>query len=195
MKTLAFCAAAALSLIASSAQALTYFAQRDVGNGVLELSITTDDTLGILATDNILDWTIVLHQGQISYTLEGIDGADNSTHEIVGTALTATARHLSFDFSALGRAYFLVQAPSVGSGETFWCVQASGCTNSPVLPAEVLLAGPNAAARTFLNQSGNQIIASVREAVLVPEPATWALMISGFGLAGATLRMRRRLAV
>jgi hypothetical protein len=29
----------------------------------------------------------------------------------------------------------------------------------------------------------------------VPEPATWALMIGGFGLAGASLRARRRLAM
>jgi hypothetical protein len=29
----------------------------------------------------------------------------------------------------------------------------------------------------------------------VPEPATWAMMIAGFGLAGATLRRRRALAV
>ncbi|MBS0361220.1 MAG: PEPxxWA-CTERM sorting domain-containing protein [Proteobacteria bacterium] len=28
----------------------------------------------------------------------------------------------------------------------------------------------------------------------VPEPASWALMIAGFGLAGATLRRRRMLA-
>jgi hypothetical protein len=34
---------------------------------------------------------------------------------------------------------------------------------------------------------------AVPEAVIVPEPATWALMIMGFGLAGATLRGRRRL--
>ncbi|PZQ65249.1 MAG: hypothetical protein DI570_02460 [Phenylobacterium zucineum] len=29
----------------------------------------------------------------------------------------------------------------------------------------------------------------------VPEPATWALMIGGFGMAGATLRRRRQLAI
>ena len=28
----------------------------------------------------------------------------------------------------------------------------------------------------------------------VPEPATWAMMIGGFGLAGATLRRRKALA-
>lgn len=41
----------------------------------------------------------------------------------------------------------------------------------------------------FLNDSGNPFIAV--DAV-VPEPRTWALMISGFGLAGAALRRRRR---
>ncbi|TAJ74893.1 MAG: PEP-CTERM sorting domain-containing protein [Phenylobacterium sp.] len=30
--------------------------------------------------------------------------------------------------------------------------------------------------------------------VAVPEPATWALMIGGFGMAGATLRRRRAVA-
>jgi len=33
--------------------------------------------------------------------------------------------------------------------------------------------------------------ARIFEAGAVPEPATWALMISGFGMAGATLRRRR----
>ena len=30
--------------------------------------------------------------------------------------------------------------------------------------------------------------------VAIPEPATWAMMISGFGLAGAAVRRKRRLA-
>ena len=33
------------------------------------------------------------------------------------------------------------------------------------------------------------------ESAAVPEPASWALMISGFGLAGTMLRQRRRLAI
>lgn len=44
----------------------------------------------------------------------------------------------------------------------------------------------------FLNDDGNAFVAI--DAV-VPEPQTWALMISGFGLAGAALRRRRRGAV
>lgn len=35
---------------------------------------------------------------------------------------------------------------------------------------------------------------STRAQTVVPEPATWALMIAGFGLAGGTLRSRRRTA-
>jgi ethanolamine utilization microcompartment shell protein EutS len=34
----------------------------------------------------------------------------------------------------------------------------------------------------------------LKESVAVPEPASWALMISGFGMAGAILRHRRRIA-
>jgi len=55
----------------------------------------------------------------------------------------------------------------------------------------------------FVNTAGNPgsgmyldsvALYDVSEPGAVPEPATWALMISGFGLAGTALRQRRRLA-
>jgi hypothetical protein len=38
----------------------------------------------------------------------------------------------------------------------------------------------------------NLTVTGTRLTSAVPEPATWALMISGFGLAGAALRRERR---
>jgi len=41
------------------------------------------------------------------------------------------------------------------------------------------------------NGDNTQFITAAVNTALVPEPATWALMIGGFGLAGAMLRRRR----
>ena len=38
----------------------------------------------------------------------------------------------------------------------------------------------------------NNLTVSVQEVGAVPEPATWGMMIFGFGIAGVTLRVRRR---
>ncbi|HEY3949391.1 PEPxxWA-CTERM sorting domain-containing protein [Phenylobacterium sp.] len=48
---------------------------------------------------------------------------------------------------------------------------------------------------TFTPDVDVQELASGRNILGVPEPATWALMIAGFGLAGAALRRQRQLAV
>lgn len=56
--------------------------------------------------------------------------------------------------------------------------------------------GDNILAFSSRNQSGYALLdeVSVTGAAAVPEPTTWALMIGGFGLAGAALRRRQRLA-
>lgn len=47
----------------------------------------------------------------------------------------------------------------------------------------------------FTPDNTNAIAADIVARALVPEPATWAVMITGFGLAGAALRRRRTPAV
>lgn len=48
---------------------------------------------------------------------------------------------------------------------------------------------------SFTDDNSNAIAADIVARALVPEPAGWALMITGFGLTGATLRRRRTPAV
>ena len=50
--------AALLTCTAAAAQAATYVSSHGVGAGTVAISITTDDTIGSLTKDNILDWTI-----------------------------------------------------------------------------------------------------------------------------------------
>ncbi|MBS0504308.1 MAG: PEP-CTERM sorting domain-containing protein [Proteobacteria bacterium] len=47
---------------------------------------------------------------------------------------------------------------------------------------------------TFLNPTALDLIAfdAIGYDVAVPEPATWAMMIAGFGFVGAAMRRRRR---
>jgi hypothetical protein len=65
---------------------------------------------------------------------------------------------------------------------------------SPALSPAGSAIGGNSFEHQDFQGSGNRILSgTVHEAVAaVPEPTSWALMIAGFGLAGATLRARRR---
>jgi len=187
------CGAIALLAFAATAAsaATTYVASRDVGSGFLNLSITTDDTLGVLATANILDWDITVTNGLDTFRLQGPGGLNNSQRRVEGSALTATASDLLFDFSSNVFQAFLVQTPDLGSGLQGWCVGTRRTCSEPAVEAII---ADTSGTITVTPRTGNQIIASVAGPLGVPEPTTWALMIGGFGMAGAALRSRRRIA-
>jgi hypothetical protein len=97
--------------------------------------------------------------------------------------VTATAQHIYFNFSGSDAGYFAFQSGGAYTGDHYWCsatgnqgvdCYAGGQTATPVEVFDT--------STQFQSYSGNQIIASV-----VPESATWALMLAGFaglGLAG-----------
>jgi hypothetical protein len=182
MRTLILALAA--SLCALSAQATTYVSSHAVGAGSVQLSITTDDTIGVLDEDNILDWTISMTNMGTTFTLFGPASGDNSRIQIDGSAFKATATDLTFDFNATNA---LVLFQSTGLGRELYCLQGRPCFDNGG-GAEFVSPAPGFTGSARVARSGELSVA----AVAVPEPASWALMLVGFGGLGAMLRARPR---
>ncbi|HEY2357324.1 MAG TPA: PEPxxWA-CTERM sorting domain-containing protein [Phenylobacterium sp.] len=202
MKTRTLAAAlAALGLAASSAQATVYTVNDAVGAGGVTGSITTDGSLGILGSTAITDWNLTLNDGSSTFNLHGpLSGANSQLDDNSGVALTATAAGLFFNFAGTASSFVLFQAPSIGSSINFWCINdlSSPCGTS-FFPAgttglsEVVRVGSG----TVIRQAYSGVVQIATTVGTgpngggVPEPATWAMMLLGFGGVGALLRRRR----
>jgi PEP-CTERM motif-containing protein len=172
---------------ASAADATIYVANRTVGStGSVSLSITTDDTVGALTPANILAFNIFVSDGVNNFTLTEA----NSIAFAVGLDLTATATDLSFNYDGAG--YFIFRAP-LGGGP-FLCLQAATPCFDFAAPGEGLEPVSPDNVYEITRYTGTQIVASVAEGG-VPEPATWAMMLVGFGAIGMAMRRNRRRAV
>lgn len=194
MKLETFCATACLLLVSagSAAADITYVANRTVGEGTLDLSITTDGTLGVLTTANILDWSLVLDDGFTVRTLEGPGGLNNSQARVSDRpSLSATASDLLFDFDVvsdfLNPSAFIIQIVNGGDGgvfEPFWCIAYSSCVGQ-----QTESFSPDGLTVQQSDRAGLFIVGSVNS--VVPEPAAWVLAILGFAAAGTALRRQR----
>jgi hypothetical protein len=180
-------AAIVATALAGTAHAATYVSTRTIGTATANLSITTDDTIGTLTADNIVDWAITLTTVSGSASLQGPNSGDTSKLIFKGSALSATATKLQFDFSAAGEAYFAFQ--STLGDRSLYCVQTVNCFDQ-TRGEEIISLGPLFQDFQRDTRTGVVTIASVGGAV--PEPANWALMIGGFGIVGGAMRTRRR---
>lgn len=153
-------------------------------DAILNLTATTTDAIqligptftqtglaGTFSFVSALDSNVVLLSGTFSqYWIQGVEGALNGAlNSVNGTA------DFKSDVAALGGVY------DDNFGFTF-----SSITSNPTgRPTGYVL--ENGALKSF---TGNNVAGTF--AGVVPEPGTWALMILGFGGAGAMLRSRRR---
>src|SRR5688500_11157165 len=124
LKNLSVAAALAVALAAAApASAITYVGSRVVGVGSVELSVTTDDTLGVLGEANILDWSLHISNGIDEDDLFGPLSGDNSTVLVLGTGLSATATQLLWNFdAAAGKLEF--RGEGIGAVATSYCLDA-----------------------------------------------------------------------
>ncbi|WP_372622439.1 hypothetical protein [Falsiroseomonas sp.] len=178
---LAIAAAAAVAAPTGGAEAAIFNVNRTIGLGGVSGTLTTDGTIGALATQNITDWNLVLSDGAATLVLTPA----NSQHVIDGQAFSATATQLVFDFAAPSGAA-LFQAPFIGAGTNYWCLEIAGCTG----------AGPQAES-VYLNFTPPGVVATYATAQVigtvvatVAEPAAFAIF--GLGLVGLGILRRKR---
>lgn len=176
--------------ICAHASSFVYNLNVSLSGGTVSGTITTDSNSGVLATSDILDYNLMLNDGSNTLNLLGALSGNNSQVAIFGTALTASATGLSYDFAA-NPAYFVIQSPAIGDVTNFFCL------NDPVASCSVN-GKSNVAAQIGSDPifqgppiDGVGVFATAAVAPAVPEPSTIALL--GTGMVGLMGVVRRRL--
>jgi hypothetical protein len=192
--------AAAVVLGAVEAHATVYNIEDAVGSNTVAGTITTDGTLGTLSAANIVDWHLAISDGgSFNVLLVGPLSGPSSGVQLIGTALSATATSLSFNFSAnplvpvseAGR--FLLEFYLLGGGDVIWISSFTfqGDPNHTEVPGllgiEFFNANGNCTDCAYDNRSGVQTVTSA-----TPLPAALPLFATGLGALGLLARRRKR---
>lgn len=172
-------AVALLSATVGHAADKTYLVSRTFDYGSVTGTIVTTGEFGTLdAEDGISSWDLQLVSDGYSFNLTPLNSY------LFGSGLvTATPLELTYDFDS-GNYFGFFHS---GADKARWCMQSSvgQCTFSGVR-GELVAVTHGSLVEQFLDLSGTQTIAVTS----IPEPATYALWMTGLGLLGLAARRR-----
>lgn len=142
--------------------------------------IETDGTVGVLAAGDVLDWNLLLYGGLTmggsdTFDLLGPLSGSNSETAVVGSALSATATQLLFDFSTVS-AYLEFSGPG-----GYLCIESS-TGFLPCWPAGESLHVSGGGGGDTGTLSGTGVIGTASSTPSTPEPSTLALLGAGTAL-------------
>lgn len=189
MKTI-YLAATALTMVAfAPANAASFSVEHGVGPSACNSSFST----GPFATGQVLTYNGTGCQGGYSVFL---DTAARTITFTTAPSAFADYRFSEFNVSGITEVVItslqaLQVAPLFNTASNPAPLPQLSFTGSSI---NILFGTRSSEAPIFdLSTDGGQAIFAYNSAVAVPEPASWAMLIAGFGLVGAA--MRRRVAV
>jgi hypothetical protein len=151
-------------------------------------SITTDGTIGVLASSNILSWNLDLIDRLNAANDVDLTNANSAIIVFSGSNLTATATGLFFNYSGTGQ--FGIQEDSFFfSGQHYFCFSTGSVdclAGETITPGDVFTDGVVAtgSAEPVGTQPLNQ--------AATPEPSSYGLII--MSLLGASVVVKRKFA-